>query len=84
ANRSLLDGLEPYVSWPWVVSNDKLRLVGWEPHFTNEEAFVAGTPPPLLASINPQRRQELALGAAGAVGAAALGAALWVIRRGVR
>ncbi len=84
ANRSLLDGLEPYVSWPWVVSNDKLRSVGWEPRFTNEEAFVAGTPAPLLSSINPQRRQELALGAAGTVGAAAVGAALWVLRRSVR
>jgi len=84
ANRSLLDGLEPYVSWPWVVANDKLRGVGWEPTFSNEEAFVAGTPPPLLASINPQRRQELALGVAGTVGVAAVGTALWLMRKTVR
>ena len=84
ANRSLLDGLEPYVSWPWVVANDKLRAVGWEPQYTNEEAFVAGTPPPLLSSINPQRRQEIALGAAGTLGAAAVGAGLWLVRRTLR
>ncbi|MGI9599171.1 MAG: NAD-dependent epimerase/dehydratase family protein [Acidimicrobiales bacterium] len=84
ADRSLLDGLEPYVSWPWVVSNDKLRATGWAPTFSNEEAFVAGTPPPLLSSINPQRRQELALGVAGTAGAAAVGAALWVLRRTLR
>lgn len=84
ANRSLLDGLEPYVRWPWVVSNDKLRAEGWTPTFSNEEAFIAGTPPPLLASINPQRRQELALGVAGTAGAAAVGAALWALRRTVR
>lgn len=84
ADRNLLDGLEPYVSWPWVVSNDKLRSQGWAPAFSNEAAFVAGTPPPLLSSINPQRRQELALGVAGAAGALALGGALWVLRRTLR
>lgn len=84
ANRSLLDGLEPYVSHPWVVANDKLRSAGWEPTYSNEEAFVAGTPPPLLASLNPQRRQELALGVAGTAGAAAVGAALWLARKTVR
>jgi nucleoside-diphosphate-sugar epimerase len=84
ANRSLLDGLEPYVRWPWVISNDKLRATGWEPAYSNEEAYVAGTPPPLLASINPQKRQELALGVAGTVGAAAVGAALWAMRRTLR
>ncbi|MGH1490824.1 MAG: NAD-dependent epimerase/dehydratase family protein [Acidimicrobiales bacterium] len=84
ANRSLLDGLEPYVTWPWVISNDKLRAVGWSPEFSNEEAFIAGTPPPLLASINPQHRQELALRVVGAAGAAAAGAALWALRRTIR
>ena len=84
ADRSLLDGLEPYVRFPWVVANDRLRAKGWEPRFSNEEAFVAGTPPPLLSAINPQRRQEIALGAAGSVGAAAVGAALWALRRSVR
>ncbi len=84
ANRSLLDGLEPYVSLPWVVANDKLKAVGWEPQFSNEEAFVAGTPPPILSSINPQRRQELALGVVGTAGAAALGAAVWLARKTVK
>ncbi|MFL6113440.1 MAG: NAD-dependent epimerase/dehydratase family protein [Catenulispora sp.] len=29
-----------YVMYPWAVSNKKLRDVGWEPAFTNEEAFA--------------------------------------------
>ena len=28
-----------YVMHPWAVSNKKLREAGWEPAFTNEEAF---------------------------------------------
>ncbi len=84
ANRRLLDGLEPYVRHPWVVSNDLLRRAGWEPGFSNEEAFVAGTPRPLLSAIGPRRRQELALGAVSAAGLAASGAALWLARRIVR
>ena len=84
ANRSLLDGLEPYVRHPWVVSNDRMRRAGWQPAFSNEEAFVAGTPRPIFTSIGPQRRQELALGVVGAAGMAAAGTALWLARRVVR
>lgn len=84
ADRSLLEGLEPYVTWPWVVANDKLRAEGWKAAYGNEEAYVAGTPPPLLGSINPQRRQELALMLAGAAGAVLVGGAAWALRRTVR
>lgn len=84
ADRALLEGLEPYVRWPWVVSNDKLRSAGWSPKYTNEEAYVAGTTSPLLWTIPPHRRQEVALGAAGAAGVAAVGAALWLLRRALR
>ncbi len=71
------DGIEPYVQHPWVVANDRLRSEGWVPAFSNEEAFVAGTPAPFWA-VSAQRRQELALAAAGAgmAGAAAVAGAL--------
>ncbi len=84
ANRKLLDGLEPYVRHPWVISNDRLKAEGWQPMFTNEEAYVAGSASPLLSSIGPQRRQELALGLAGTAGVAVLGGAMWLARRSAR
>ncbi len=68
--RQAPPGIEPYVRDPWVVSNGKLRAAGWVPAFSNEEAFVAGTPAPPWA-VSAQRRQELALAAAGAALAAA-------------
>ncbi len=55
-------GLLPYVTTTWVVANDRLRAVGWEPSRTNEQAFVAGTPGPWWTVVTPKRRQELALG----------------------
>lgn len=32
----------PYLVHPWVVANDRLRALGWEPWYTNEEAIRAG------------------------------------------
>ncbi|MDH5519726.1 MAG: NAD-dependent epimerase/dehydratase family protein [Acidimicrobiia bacterium] len=81
ADRSLLEGLQPYITHPWVVATDKLRATGWTPEYTSEEVYILGTSAPLLNSLGPQKRQELALGLAGAAGAAALGAAVWAARR---
>ncbi len=68
-----VEGLDAYVREPWVVANDKLRQMGWEPRFTNEEAFVVSTPtPPWMMSA--KRRQELSLAAAGAGVALVVGA----------
>ncbi len=78
---ALLDGLEPYVRYPWVVANDRLRAEGWEPTFSNEESYMAGTAAPLLASLGPRERQEFVLGALGVVGAATAGGALWLRNR---
>lgn len=58
-------GFVAFVTNPWVVANDRLRALGWAPTHTNEEAYVAGHAAAPWASISPQRRQELALGAAG-------------------
>lgn len=73
---SVPPGIEPYVQHPWVIANDKIREAGWVPAFSNEEAFVLGTPAPPW-SMSAKRRQEVALGAAsaGLAGAAAVGLA---------
>lgn len=78
-------GLTPYLQHPWVVANDKMKALGWVPEFSNEEAYVAGHRPNRLDGVTAKRRQELALGAAGAaIGAGVLGAVgaiSWGIRR---
>lgn len=76
-------GLTPYLMHSWVVGNDRLRALGWAPEFSNEEAYVAGHRPGRLDNITSKRRQEIAMGAAGAaiggiaLGAAAVGSWLW-------
>ena len=77
-------GFVPFVNHSWVVANDRLRALGWEPEHTNEEAFVAGHDAAPWATISPQRRQELALGASVAVIAAAIGGAGYALRRRLR
>lgn len=78
-------GLTAYLQHPWVVANDKLKATGWEPEFSNEEAYVTGYLPSRFDGVTAKRRQELALGAAGAaVAGTALGAAgavSWLLRR---
>ncbi|MDY7105759.1 MAG: NAD-dependent epimerase/dehydratase family protein [Actinomycetota bacterium] len=58
-------GLVRYGSHPWVVANDRLRGLGWEPSFSNEEAYVAAHEANPLTELTPKRRQELALSVAG-------------------
>lgn len=70
--------LLPLTVHPWVVANDRLRSDGWVPLSSNEEAFVGAHRAGPWTTMSPRRRQELALGAAGAavvgltVGAVAL------------
>ena len=64
-------GLTPYTIHPWVIANDRLRDAGWTPGHSNEEAYVDGTPPKPWATLNAKRRQQIALGAATAIGAVA-------------
>lgn len=71
-------------SAPWVVANDALRSMGWEPTFTNEEAYVDSDRGGFWARLTPRHRQQMALGGA-AVGAIALvAAAVALLRRQVR
>lgn len=75
-------GLRPYVRSPWLVSNDRLRSVGWTPTVTNEQAFVEGTDAKWWTMMTPKRKQEIALGVA-VVGVVAVMASVvsWVRRR---
>lgn len=70
-----------YTRYPWVVSADRLRAAGWEPAWTNEEAFVAGHPPSPLDGLSAKRKQELSLAVTGVLLAGlAVGVAV-VVRR---
>ena len=77
-------GFVAFVNHPWVVANDRLRSLGWEPQHTNEEAFVAGHAAAPWATISPQRRQELALGASVVTIIGLVGAVIAVVRRRLR
>lgn len=77
-------GFVPFVTHSWVVANDRLRALGWQPEHNNEEAFVAGHDAAPWAQISPQRRQELALGAAAVALVGGLTAAGVALRRRFR
>jgi nucleoside-diphosphate-sugar epimerase len=57
-------GVVPYTSHSWVVSNDRLRSLGWRAEHSNEEAWVVSHEPGPLDRMPARRRQELALVAA--------------------
>jgi len=59
-------GIMHYATEPWVVSNDRLRDLGWEPSWSNVEAYVDSFDPRPWAMLNAKRRQQIALGGAGA------------------
>ncbi len=65
-------GLASYTRDPWIISNGRLREVGWEPTITNEQAYVEATEAPWWTMVSPKRRQELTLGVS--VAGALLGA----------
>jgi hypothetical protein len=66
------------------VANDRLKAAGWSPTSTNEEAYVAGHRAAPWATLSPQRRQEIALGAAGAALAAIAAGTVAIVRRARR
>jgi len=74
-------GLLPYTIHPWVIANDRLKAAGWSPTSTNEEAYVAGHRAAPWATVSPQRRQEIALGAAAAALTAAVAGGIAIVRR---
>ena len=62
-------GLTPYTVHPCIVSNERLRNAGWEPEYTNAEAYIDGTPAKPWSNLNAKQRQRASL-----VGAIILGA----------
>lgn len=77
-------GMTGYTRFPWIVANDRLVAAGWIPTVTNEQAYVEATEAPWWTMVSPERRQELALGAAAtAVGSVVLGV-VRAVRRSAR
>lgn len=74
-------GILPYVRYPWVVANDRLRSTGWSPSCSSEEAYVLVHRPTRWESMSVQRRQDLALAAAAAFAAAVTAGIVWLVRR---
>jgi nucleoside-diphosphate-sugar epimerase len=70
-----------YVTQPWVVANDRLCRAGWQPAYSNEEAYVVADRAGPLRAMNPRVRQELSLAAVGAIVALAVAGVILVLRR---
>lgn len=71
-------------SAPWVVANDRMRTLDWEPTFTNEEAYVDADRGGPWARLTPRNRQQLALGALGFAIVGVIGALALLVRRRLR
>ena len=65
--------LLPYLMYPWVVANDRLKSAGWKPRHSNDEAI-------LLATAGDEPRLWPWLAGAGAVTAGAALGAWWLAR----
>jgi nucleoside-diphosphate-sugar epimerase len=77
----LPDGIEPYTHAPWVIAGDRLRAAGWEAAHSSEETYVEADPARGWRALSPRARQELSLGAVGAVFVGVLVGAGIAIRR---
>lgn len=71
----------PFTMYSWVVSSDRLRGTGWQPTYSNEEAFVASHRERWWASLSARRRQEISLVAMTAGIATLMGLAVAALRR---
>ena len=74
-------GIQPYAVHPWVVSNDRLRQLGWEARHSNEEAYVAGHEPGTFDQLDARSRQVLSLGAALVFVVGLVSGLVWLLRR---
>lgn len=77
-------GIDPYLTHPWVVSNDRLRSLGWAPRSSNAEALVASQRPLPGSQFVARHRQEVTLGVVAVGATSALGVAGWIVRRWLR
>jgi hypothetical protein len=64
-----------------VIASDRLRAQGWVATVSNEEACVEAHEVGAWATLSPSRRQEIALGVAGAGLVAITAGALLAARR---
>ena len=71
-------------SGPWVVANQRIRSLGWEPTFTNEEAYVDADSGGIWARVTPRHRQQLALGGAATLVLGAAAGAAFLLHRHLR
>jgi len=76
-------GLRQYTMHSWIISNESLHAMGWEPRVSNEEAYVEGTTGSWVSTLSAKRRQELSLGGM-AVGITLLLAVVALVVRRVR
>lgn len=74
-------GAAPYREQPWVIASDRLRVTGWMPAYSTEEALVACRPGSWWRELSPDRRQQVALSVAGVVMAGVAAAAWALVRR---
>ena len=74
-------GVVPYTSHSWVIASDRLRALGWEPGYSNEEAWVVSHNPSPLDRVPARRRQELALAIAALGVVSVVGILVWLLRR---
>ena len=46
---------------PWIISNQRLKDAGWQPDYTNAEAYIDGTPAKPWSNMNAKQRQRASL-----------------------
>ena len=51
----------PYTIYPWIISNDRIKELGWEAQHTNEEAYVVGYEPKLSDQLNAWKPSTLSV-----------------------
>ena len=78
-HRGTPPGARAYAEHSWVIAGDKLRLTGWEPEYSSEQALVVSDNRAHWDDLPAGMRVSLTLGAAAAalVAAGAGGAAWW-------
>ena len=75
-------GARPYAEHSWVIAGDKLRLSGWQPEYSSEQALVVSDERGHWDELPQNRRVSVTLAAAAtAVLALGAGGAAWWRRR---
>ena len=77
-------GLRSYTRSPWLIANDRLKAVGWQPKVTNEQAFVEGTEGKWWTMVSPKRRQEITLAGSAIVTVVGVALVVRAVRRARR